>query len=134
VENESRSIGKVFQPEAFWNQFKTAKYIGLVIPFEERLKFLVKIYGEFPVTELIESFVKISKRLGGQHVQAAVAYLEAGDLSNAGAIALRYYDKSYPLANLKCDFSRSFLFTPDISLETRAVAQSLIKFSDGNDL
>jgi tRNA 2-selenouridine synthase len=86
------------------------------------------------VTELIESFIKISKRLGGQHVQAAVAYLEAGDLSNAGAIALRYYDKSYPLANLKCDFSRSFLFTPDISLETRAVAQSLIKFSDGNDL
>ena len=134
VENESRSIGKVFQPEGFWNQFKTAKYIGLVIPFEERLKFLVKIYGEFPVTELIESFVKISKRLGGQHVQAAVAYLEAGDLSNAGAIALRYYDKSYPLANLKCDFSRSFLFTPDVALDKRAIAQSLIKFSDGIEL
>jgi tRNA 2-selenouridine synthase len=86
------------------------------------------------VTELIESFVKISKRLGGQHVQAAVAYLEAGDLYNAGAIALRYYDKSYPLANLKCDFSRSFLFTPDVTLDKRAIAQSLIKFSDGIEL
>lgn len=134
VENESRSIGKVFQPAAFWNQFIKAKYIGLVIPFEERLKYLVKVYGEFPVNDLIESFVKISKRLGGQHVQAAVAFLEAGDLAGAGAIALRYYDKSYPLANLKCDFSRSFLFTPDTTLETRAIAQSLINFSNGNEL
>jgi len=134
VENESKSIGKVFQPQGFWNQFRTAKYIGLVIPFEERLKFLVQNYGAFQVEELKESFIKINKTLGGQHVQAAISFLEQGDLSNAGAIALRYYDKSYPLANTKCDFSRSYLFTPDKTLNNIDLAKSLIKFSNGIEL
>lgn len=131
VENESKSIGRVFQPEGFWNQFRSSIYIGLVIPFEDRLKFLVQNYGTFPMEELKESFIKINKRLGGQHVQAAIRFLEEGDLTNAGAIALRYYDKSYPLANAKCNFSRSFLFTPDMSLDKNDLAKSLIKFSDG---
>lgn len=134
VENESKSIGKVFQPDGFWNQFRTARYIGLVISFEERLKFLVEIYGAFHLEELKDSFIKINKRLGGQHVKAAISFLEQGDLKNAGAIALRYYDKSYPIANTKCDFSRSFLFTPDMTLNRSEMAKSLIKFSDGIEL
>jgi len=134
VENESKSIGKVFQPDGFWNQFRTARYIGLVISFEERLKFLVENYGAFNLEELKDSFIKINKRLGGQHVQAAISFLEQGDLKNAGAIALRYYDKSYPIANTKCDFSRSFLFTPDMTLNRSEMAKSLIKFSDGIEL
>jgi tRNA 2-selenouridine synthase len=131
LENESKAIGKVFQPEGFWNQFRTARYIGLVIPFEERLAFLVRNYGAFPLEELKESFRKINKRLGGQHVQAAIHFLEQGDLHSAGAIALKYYDKSYPLANAKCDFSRSYLYTPDKSHSKKELAKSLIKFSDG---
>jgi tRNA 2-selenouridine synthase len=134
VENESRSIGRVFQPQGFWQQFRKSIYIGLVIPFEDRLKNLVQQYGAFPKEALIESFIKINKKLGGQHVQAAIAFLEQGDVTAAGAIALKYYDKSYPLANAKCDFSRSFLFTPDLAKGNMEIARSLIKFSDRNEL
>lgn len=134
VENESRSIGRVFQPQGFWHHFRKSTYIGLVIPFEERLKYLVQHYGAFSISDLKESFIKINRKLGGQHVQAAITYLDQGDLNGAGAIALRYYDKSYPLANAKCDFSRSFLFTPDLVAGYKEIARSLIKFSDGNEL
>ena len=48
-----------------------------------------------PDTELIEAFVRIKKRIGGQHLKRAVAAIEDKDYATAAAIALRYYDKAY---------------------------------------
>jgi tRNA 2-selenouridine synthase len=61
----------------------------------ERVAILVDMYGQFDRALLVASFEKIKKRLGGQHHQAALAFLEAGDLAGAAEIALAYYDKSY---------------------------------------
>jgi tRNA 2-selenouridine synthase len=95
IENESRSIGSVFLPQAFWNQLKAAPLINISLPLSERVAILVDMYGQFDRSLLVASFEKIKKRLGGQHHQAALAFLEAGDLAGAAEIALAYYDKSY---------------------------------------
>ena len=65
------------------------------IPEQERIRHIVGEYGKMPIEELKDSFERIGKRLGGQHLKQALAHLENGNLEGATAIALRYYDKSY---------------------------------------
>jgi len=95
VEDESRSIGKKIIPEGIWNQMREAHVINLDIPFETRLQHIMKIYGNFPVSELIASVEKIKKRLGGQAYMQVMELLENNMLYEAARILLAYYDKSY---------------------------------------
>ncbi len=95
LENESKSIGRVFLPQEFWQKMKAAPLINIERSFDERVQILVNVYANYDPAELSESFVKITKRLGGQHVKAALEALKNNDYSTAAAIALRYYDKAY---------------------------------------
>ena len=96
VENESKSIGRVYIPDALWVRMKAAPLIHLEVPDEQRIARLVKMYaGHAEVADLRHAFVRIAKRLGGQHVKAALSALDNGDFTRAAAIALRYYDKTY---------------------------------------
>ena len=95
VEDESRSIGRVYQPNDFYNQLREAKVLFLDIPVEARIPHLVKVYGSYSKEELGKSIDKIKKRLGGQWHQAAHEALEQGDLEEVVRIVLNYYDKAY---------------------------------------
>ncbi|HMQ64252.1 MAG TPA: tRNA 2-selenouridine(34) synthase MnmH [Flavilitoribacter sp.] len=95
VEDESRSIGRVYQPDGFWRNLLSSTLIQVIVPVELRVERLVREYGAFPKEDLAESFVKISKRIGGQHVKAALEAISRDDLSTAAHIALQYYDKTY---------------------------------------
>lgn len=133
LENESRGIGRVFMPQGFWEQFRQSPLIDLVLPFEERVDFLVKTYAAFPKTELITAFQAIERRLGGQNLKIALAALQVDDYAQAAAIALRYYDKSYVHANQKCNFHPVWPFeVGDISLNERA--EQLIHFANAQQL
>ncbi|MFM1912278.1 MAG: hypothetical protein RIR51_116 [Bacteroidota bacterium] len=95
VEDESRSIGRVYQPNDFYNQLREAKVLFLDIPVEARIPHLVKVYGSYSKEELGKSIDKIKKRLGGQWHLAAHEALEQGDLEEVVRIVLNYYDKAY---------------------------------------
>lgn len=95
LEDESKAIGKVYITDGFWQQMVRAPHIKLEIPLHERIQHLVDIYANFPKENLIESFQKIKKRLGGLHLNNAIAALERGDYAEAVRIALIYYDKTY---------------------------------------
>jgi len=94
-EGESISIGKVFIP----NEFYAKMLSGLFIQYEQdkpfRVKHILKEYGQFSAEELITSFQKLEKRLGGEATVLAIQHIGAGELREAIEIALRYYDKSY---------------------------------------
>lgn len=95
LENESRSIGRVYLPNELWELMTHAALVQLAIPQDWRIENLVTDYASYPVEELIDAFNRIGKRLGGQHVKAATEAVQAGDFATAAAIALRYYDKAY---------------------------------------
>jgi tRNA 2-selenouridine synthase len=96
VENESRSVGKVFVPDAVWAVMCNAPLVHLEIPLSARVDNLVKTYVDGDNKQaLIDSFEKIQKRLGGQHLNAALESLKADDYAAAAEIALTYYDKTY---------------------------------------
>lgn len=95
VENESRSIGRAYLPDAFWQKMKLSPLFNLEIPQHDRINNLVEDYALYPVEDLIASFERISKKLGGLEFKLAVEALQSGDMQSATAIALKYYDKTY---------------------------------------
>ena len=109
VENESKSIGKVFIPDGLWEQMRQGTLAEIEVPTEDRVERLVKEYGQFPQKDLIDSLNKISKRMGPNNVKRAADSFAAGDIAAATGIALNYYDKAYQLATDKKPFSKKFL-------------------------
>lgn len=95
IEDESKSIGRVYIPNALWAMKQTAPVYRVRIPFEVRVARLLKDYGAFPKQLLAEGVLRIQKRLGGLATQQALEALENGDLAETVRITLRYYDKAY---------------------------------------
>ncbi len=95
VEGESQSIGKVFIPHPVWEQMSTAPAIFVDVKREQRVQFLVEEYGDLPVDELASAMGKISKRLGGDRLRAALEALQRKDVHTFAELALQYYDKAY---------------------------------------
>ncbi|HTL80721.1 MAG TPA: tRNA 2-selenouridine(34) synthase MnmH [Bacteroidia bacterium] len=95
IEDESRSIGKVFIPAALWKKKISSPIRRIKVPFEIRVQRLVKDYGNFPKELLHEATARIQKRLGGEATKLALDALERGDLAETVRITLRYYDKAY---------------------------------------
>ncbi|MCP9235338.1 tRNA 2-selenouridine(34) synthase MnmH [Lewinella sp. JB7] len=95
VEDESRMIGTVCQPEAFYDRLVTAPVVEIVQPVEWRVDKLVADYAGYPKEDLRAAFTRLRKKLGGQHLQAALDALDRDDYRTACRIALVYYDKAY---------------------------------------
>lgn len=64
LENESRSIGRVFVPEGFWRHFKASPLYNIEVPSECRIQNLVDDYTGFSSEELEEAFLRIEKKTG----------------------------------------------------------------------
>lgn len=95
LEAESRRVGTCRIPDELFLQMMAAPTVEVTRSVEERLDLLVSIYGEADPEELVVATQRIQKRLGGQRTQAAVAFIQAGDLRSACAIILDYYDRTY---------------------------------------
>jgi tRNA 2-selenouridine synthase len=95
VESESRMIGKMRIPDPFFNQMLLAPRIEVNRTNPFRREEILRIYGVFPIEELVEKTSQLSKRMGSEQTQEAVAALEAGDRVKWLDILLHYYDKNY---------------------------------------
>lgn len=95
VENESRSIGRVFIPDGFWFHMRAASLVNIRVPEEARIQNLLADYVLSDRTELEIAFQKIASKLGGLNLKTALEALEQADFVTAARIALSYYDKTY---------------------------------------
>lgn len=95
LEDESKHIGTIGIPNAFWNQMRKSPLFFIDIPFEERLKFIVSNYGIFKKEELLKAIEKIQKRLGGLETKNAIKFLRENNMTDSFRILLTYYDKWY---------------------------------------
>ena len=102
VEDESQRIGRLNVPGPIWEQMRSAAVLFLEIPFEERLKYIVKGYGFLEAQRLIDATDRIRKKLGDKYATDAIEYISNGQILPAFDILLRYYDKLY----LKSLFNR----------------------------
>jgi tRNA 2-selenouridine synthase len=95
VEDESIAIGKIFLPPDFWKTMCQSPMVQMDVPKQVRVQRLVNEYGTADREEFLSIMQKITKRLGGQHFNAAKEKLLAGDMAGTIEILLTYYDKAY---------------------------------------
>lgn len=95
IEDESINIGGVKMPKNLFNQIREQDVCFMNIPREERSRFLVKEYAQFGNELISEAIHKISKRLGGDNVKAALKFLDRDNYYEVAKITLHYYDKVY---------------------------------------
>jgi tRNA 2-selenouridine synthase len=95
VENESRRIGNVNLPVAFYDNLKNAPYLSLKVPFEVRLDTILKNYGNFPIELLENAILRIRKRMGNDQNGMAIKQLKDNNIRGCFEILLSYYDKYY---------------------------------------
>lgn len=101
VEDESRSVGRCVVPGPFFEQLHAAPAVSLDVGAQQRVDYLVEEYGNLNQDDMISAIHRITKRLGGQHAKAAIAALEAGDLTKCAEILLVYYDRTYHTCQIK---------------------------------
>jgi tRNA 2-selenouridine synthase len=95
TEDESRFIGALNIPEALYLKMQSALTVHIELPKSLRIERLINEYASFPKEMLIQSILKIQRRLGGQHVKTAIDAIENKDFETAIDIVLHYYDKTY---------------------------------------
>jgi len=95
MEDESRSIGRVYLSPTLFARIKSSPMVLLDIPQSERIAYLNRVYGEVTPDEVRQVIHKVQKRMGGQHVKAALEALDTGNREEVLRLLLNYYDKSY---------------------------------------
>lgn len=95
VEDESQRIGNLNIPNNLWCQLRSAPLFFLNIPFEERLKIIVDDYGALPQEDLVNSVLRIQKKLGPNESKITINFLLENNITEAFRILLLYYDKLY---------------------------------------
>ena len=89
------------------------------------------MYGDLDLSGLAYSVEKIKKRLGGQHVTAALEALEKQDFRTAARIVLQYYDKTYNKAVEKMPRELMTEFSAE-GLDDQAVVEKILSTADAN--
>jgi len=128
VEDESIAVGKIFLPQDFWKQMQASPVVELQVEKDARVKRLVKEYGPADQGEFLTAMKKITKKLGGQHFNAAHEKLLAGDMASTIDILLTYYDKAYR-NGLEHKKDRIILQANWDGMNSTDVVESLIKQS-----
>jgi len=95
LEDESRSIGSVSNPDPVYLKICQAPVIFIKLPVEERIKRLVKEYSRFSKPLLEDAIHRIKKRLGGNNEKEALDSFAGGNYERVAEIVLQYYDKAY---------------------------------------
>ncbi len=113
LEDESRSVGKVVIPEVFFVKMREAPVIRLEMAKELRILRLVKDYAQFPKEQLIESVMKIERKLGGQNAKTIINAIQTEDFETAIDKVLVYYDKTYSYGLEKRDRNKIHILKTD---------------------
>lgn len=125
VEDESVLIGNRVIPKALYVNMKSAKAVFMNIPFDVRVQHITNEYGKFDKEDLKKAVLRITKRLGGLSTKKAIEAIDAGNIKDAFALCLDYYDKTYDYGKSKRTKESIINFSFD-SLDIEAIAKKII--------
>ena len=95
IEAESRRVGSCRVPDEIFLPMIESPVVQVERSRSERIDILLEVYGSADSEELIAATERISRKLGGQNAQMAIAHIRQGELAPAIDLVLDYYDKSY---------------------------------------
>ena len=129
LEDESKTIGRVFLDLNFWNHLRLSPLFVIDLPLDVRVKRLVNDYGENMIEGLEKSITNIKKRLGNEQWKAALDALQQKEFAVAAQTTLHYYDKAYDKGISMKETKEIFRFAFEID-DLNAIAKTLINEAD----
>ncbi|MGZ4087636.1 MAG: tRNA 2-selenouridine(34) synthase MnmH [Bacteroidia bacterium] len=133
LEDESMAIGYNKIPYPLWLQMKSAPVIRLIVPFELRVKRLVKDYGAAPSEKLKQSLLNIASQIGPKNTKDCLEMIDKGQMDEVARITLGYYDKAYEFNYSKKEKSQVIELscdTDDIALNAANVKQAMEEYGN----
>jgi tRNA 2-selenouridine synthase len=133
VEDESQRIGDINIPVSFYRQLRVQPLYFLNIPFEERLDYIVKDYGKHEREKLVNTIMRIKKRLGGLETKTAINHLLEDNIRECFRVLLTYYDKFYlkSLQN-RDDLNAVFNKVELEKVDAATTAATVLRLADSN--
>jgi tRNA 2-selenouridine synthase len=128
VEDESRNIGSVFIPDRLYENMQDSPTIVLMMDMKLRMPRLIEEYSTYPSELLIESILRISKRLGGDYTKEAIMAIREGNIARSIEITLNYYDKAYQFG-LKKKKVENLIF---VETDTDNIEQNALKILEAS--
>ena len=95
IESESRMVGTCRVPDELFSQMVAAPIFQVERSRSERIALLLEAYGSSDREQLIAATERLRKRLGRERTQAAIHFIQQGNLVGAIELVLNYYDKTY---------------------------------------
>ncbi len=123
LENESRTIGSVSLPVGVYERMQTSPVVEMKVDMELRIELILEVYGQFPTDVLVETTLKLQKRLGGLRTKQAVEALQENNKRAWLEEILFYYDGTY-------DYGMSQRKPESILQVTRSVHESVTELAD----
>lgn len=112
VEGESKTVGRVFVPDPFWDAMNSAQNIEIQVPRSERIGRLVTEYGTLP-SELMENAIStIVKRLGVLRMNEILQNYRDRELPTVAEKLLNYYDQTYQYSRDKYKMKLTEILLP----------------------
>jgi tRNA 2-selenouridine synthase len=126
LEDESKTIGRVFIDLNLWQHMCAAPTFVIDIPFNLRVGRLVNDYSENETEGLEQAITNIQRRLGIEQWKNAIDALREKNYGRVAEITLYYYDKAYDksLALKEGKEIIQFSFEDD---DVKLIASELIK-------
>jgi tRNA 2-selenouridine synthase len=103
LEDESRFIGKIAIPNAFYNQMQTASIIILKDLVENRIQKCIFEYKNHSKEFLKEGIKKLEKKLGTLATKQVINFVDEDKYIEVCKILFFYYDKRYDFSLSKKD-------------------------------
>lgn len=126
VEGESQRIGLVNIPQPFYLCMRRSPVYFLNIPFDERLKHILTIYGKGRREKIMNATVRLQKRLGGLETKNAVTALLEDDLESCFRILLHYYDRLYIKSTHNMEEGQRAIYNIDSAVTDASINYDLL--------
>jgi tRNA 2-selenouridine synthase len=124
VEAESSRLGNLLLPGNLTKKIKTSPQIEINAPLEDRIKRILKYYGDIDKNAFSENLNKIKKYISNESYNEIFSSFEKGNLEKVAKILLvDYYDKVY-----KKKESDYFILNTDIETTLKKLKEIKEKF------
>ena len=101
VEGESKTVGRVFLPDPFWEVMNITQNIEIQVPRSDRVERLVLEYGTLPNDLMQNAISHIVQRLGDLRTKEILQDYSEKNLTVVADKLLDYYDKTYQFSRDK---------------------------------
>ncbi|WP_051428193.1 MULTISPECIES: hypothetical protein [unclassified Lebetimonas] len=124
VEAESSRLGNLLLPGNLTKKIKTFPQIEINAPLEDRIKRILKYYGDIDKNAFSENLNKIKKYISNESYNEIFSSFEKGNLEKVAKILLvDYYDKVYKKKESDC-----FILNTDIETTLKKLKEIKEKF------